>query len=170
MKHKYKIRTHKGVIEREYDYIPIRYIIAVLIAIVQIVTIIGIVVALCYYVPYFYALCIITAAACTIRIIASDDNPDYKIPWLLCVIFIPVAGFMLYFMFYSRKLKPRFIKRIKEVSSYKYQKNDEDIFAELNSEDRAAASQAKMLTEISYSHLFKNTETEYTRRARRARS
>ena len=161
MKRSYKIRTAKGIIEREYNYIPIRYIIAVLFAILEIVAIIGIVIALCYYVPYFYTLCAITAGGCIIRIVASDDNPDYKIPWLLCVIFIPIAGFMLYFMFYSRKLRPHFIKRIKEVQAYKYQKEDAELFEKFDSEDRAAASQAKMLTEVSYSHLFANTETKY---------
>lgn len=161
MKHKYKIKTQKGIIEREYNYIPIRYIVAVLIAIIQVITIIGILIALCYYVPYFYMLCIVTTASCIITIIASDDNPDYKIPWLICVIFIPLAGFMIYFMFYSRKLRPRFIRRVKEALTYRYQKDDTDAFLKLEAEDKAAASQAKMLTEISYSHLFENTETEY---------
>ena len=161
MKHKYKIKTPKGIIEREYNYIPIRYIVAVLIAIIQVITIIGILIALCYYVPYFYILCIATTASCIITIIASDDNPDYKIPWLICVIFIPLAGFMIYFMFYSRKLRPRFIRRVKEALTYRYQKDDTDAFLKLEAEDKAAASQAKMLTEISYSHLFENTETEY---------
>lgn len=161
MKHKYKIRTGKGVIEREYSYIPIRYIIAVLLGMLEVAVIIGIVFVLCYYVPYFYTLCVITSVACIIKIIASDDNPDYKTPWLVAVIFIPVAGFMLYFMFYSRKLKPKFVKRIKEVQTYRYKKDDTDEFKHLEKEDRVAASQAKMLTDISYSHLFTNTRTTY---------
>lgn len=161
MKRSYKIRTAKGIIEREYNYIPIRYIIAVLIAILEIAAIIGIVIALCYYVPYFYTLCLITTVACIITIIASDDNPDYKIPWIVFVIILPIAGFMLYFLFYSRKLQPRFIKRIKEVRAYKYQKDDTELFEKFASEDKAASSQAKMLTEVSYSHLFVNTETKY---------
>lgn len=161
MKLKYKIKTHKGIVEREYNYIPMRYIVAVLIAIIEIVAIIGIVIALCYYVPYFYALCVIATIACIITIIASDDNPDYKIPWIVFVILLPVAGLMLYILFYSRKLQPRFIKRVKEALTYRYQKDDTDAFLKLDAEDKAAASQAKMLTEISYSHLFENTETEY---------
>ena len=161
MKHKYKIKTPKGIIEREYNYIPLRYIVAVLIAIIEIMAIIGVVVALCYYVPYFYTLCVIATIACIITIIASDDNPDYKIPWIVCVILLPIAGLMLYILFYSRKLRPRFIKRVKEALTYRYQKDDTGAFLKLEAEDKAAASQAKMLTEISYSHLFENTETKY---------
>ena len=161
MKRKYKVNTGREVIEREYNHIPGRYIIAVMIAIFEIVAIIGIVILMCYYVPYFYAMCLITSAACVLKICTSDDNPDYKIPWLICVIFLPIAGFMLYFMFYLRKLNKRYVKRIKEVQSYNYEKDDDEILADMESEDAVAASQARMLKEISYSHVFRNTAQTY---------
>lgn len=107
MKKTYKINTGKKTIEREYNYIPVRYIVAVLITLLEILTIIGIVIACCMYVPLFYAAAWATEILCVINIIASDDNPDYKAPWLLFVLIIPVAGFMLYFLFYSRKLRRR---------------------------------------------------------------
>ena len=161
MKKTYKVNKGKVVIEREYNYIPVRYIIAVLISIAEIAAIIGIVIALCYFVPYFYTLCAITTAACVIKICASDDNPDYKIPWLICVIFLPIAGFMLYFMFYSRKLDKRYIKRIKEVQSYNYEKDSEQTLGEIAGDDPSAAMQARMLADISYSHVFRDTSGTY---------
>ena len=66
---------------------------------------IGSVVACCYFVPYFYLACWATQIACVITIISSDDNPDYKVPWLLFVMILPIVGFMIYFLFYSRKLQ-----------------------------------------------------------------
>lgn len=95
MKRKYSYFDGKKQTEREYSYIPVRYILAVLITLLEVVTVIGIVVALCYYVPYFYLAAWATEIVCVIRIIASDDNPDYKVPWLLFVLIIPIAGFML---------------------------------------------------------------------------
>ena len=105
MKRKYSYFDGKKQTEREYSYIPFRYILAVFIALLEVLAVIGIVTALCYYVPYFYLAAWATEIFCVIRIIASDDNPDYKVPWLLFVLIIPIAGFMLYFMFYSRMLK-----------------------------------------------------------------
>ena len=55
------------------------------------VTIVGILVALCCYVPHFYLAVGATMIACVVRTITSDDSPDYKIPWLMCVILIPIA-------------------------------------------------------------------------------
>ena len=104
MKRKYSYFDGKKQTEREYSYIPFRYILAVFIALLEVLAVIGIVTALCYYVPYFYLAAWATEIFCVIRIIASDDNPDYKVPWLLFVLIIPIAGFMLYFMFNSRVL------------------------------------------------------------------
>lgn len=93
MKRKYSYFDGKKQTEREYSYIPFRYILAVFIALLEVLAVIGIVTALCYYVPYFYLAAWATEIFCVIRIIASDDNPDYKVPWLLFVLIIPVAGF-----------------------------------------------------------------------------
>ena len=101
--------VNKEKVQKEINYIPVRYIIAVLITLFEVLAVLGIVFALCYYVPYFYLAAWATEIFCVIRIIASDDNPDYKVPWLLFVLIVPIAGFMLYFMFYSRTLQKKFI-------------------------------------------------------------
>ena len=75
MKRKYRYQAGDKTIEREYNYIPVRYIIAVLITIFEVFAVIGIVVACCYFIPYFYIAAWITEIFCVIKIIASDDNP-----------------------------------------------------------------------------------------------
>ena len=100
-------------VEREVNYIPARFLLAITLAILETAAIVAIVIALCYYVPYFYLAVWATEIACVIRIVSSEDNPDYKIPWLLAVLVIPIAGFMLYFLFYDRKLKKKFQKQCK---------------------------------------------------------
>ena len=82
MKTKYIIKTSGKIIERQYSYIPGRYIFAVVITLLEVLAIIGIVGALCYFVPYFYLVAFATEIGCVISIIASNDNPGYKIPWL----------------------------------------------------------------------------------------
>ena len=139
MKRKYKVNMGNKVVEREYDYIPFRYITAVLITVLEIAAIVGIMIVLCIYVPYFYVLCYLTAFGCIVKIIASDDNPEYKVPWVLFVLTLPVVGFMLYFLFYSRKLEKKFIRRLNELNSKGYDRDDKALDA-LRSEDAQAAS------------------------------
>ncbi len=161
MKNKYTVKAGKKTIEREYSYIPVRYIISILITVLEILGVIGAVVACCYFIPYFYIAAFITQIVCVIRIVASDNNPDYKVPWLLFVLVLPIAGFMLYFLFYSRKLQKKFIRRLDELKKYKYSKEQENVLSEIERENPHAAAQAKMLCSISDASVFKNTQTVY---------
>lgn len=75
MKKTYRVNTGRETIEREYNYIPVRYVIAVLITLFEIAAIIGIVIACCYYIPYFY----ITALFMIIGTILMI--PAYPVYW-----------------------------------------------------------------------------------------
>ena len=161
MKQKYRYFDGKKEVDREYSYIPFRYIIAVLIMLFEVAAVIAIVMLLCVYVPYFYILCYITSFACIIKIVASDDNPDYKVPWLLVVLVLPVVGFMLYFMFYSRTLQKKFIRRLDDLKRRTYKHNDDELINRLRGDNPIAAAQAKMLCDIAETHLFTNTKQEY---------
>ena len=161
MRKKYKIHIKGKPVQREYIVIPLRYIIALLIMIAEITAVIGIVIALCYYVPFFYLAALATQIYCVVRIIASDDNPDYKLPWLLFVLIIPIAGFMLYFMFYSRRLSSRYIKRMDAMKSCDYQCDDSAAIEKLQKANPGICSQAKMLKTIAGTSVFTDTEQQY---------
>ena len=161
MKRPLRYMRNDELVEKEVNYIPVRYIIAFAITVLEVLAVLGIVAAMCYYVPYFYILAWLTEIACVVRIIASDDNPDYKVPWLLFVLIVPIAGFMLYFMFYSRTLQKKFIRRLEDLKRHGYKKDDVGLMAELQKENPTAAAQAKMLCNISDSHLFTNTVQRY---------
>lgn len=157
------IKIHKGKIieEKEVEYIPFRYIFAIIITILEVAMIIGAVGALCYFVPYFYILAIATTISCELQIIASNNNPDYKIPWMLFVLILPIMGFMLYFLFSSRTLKKKYKKRLNDLKAKGYQKEDTQLFEELKAKDEVAFTQAKMLCKIAETHLFKDVEQTY---------
>lgn len=161
MKRKIKVHMGKKVEERVINYIPGRYIWAGMITLFEVLAIIGVVILLCIYVPYFYIALYVTTFAVELKIIASDDNPDYKIPWMLFVLILPVAGLMLYFIFASRKLKKKYIKRLKDLKDNSYKKEDAEIFEALNKENPQACTQAKMLCKIAETHIFTNTKQTY---------
>ncbi|MGN1294827.1 MAG: cardiolipin synthase [Bacilli bacterium] len=162
MKRKIKLDIGKGNYkEQEINYIPFRYILAFAITIFEVVAIIGIMIALCIFVPYFYIAVGITTFVVELRIIASDDNPDYKIPWMVFVLIIPVAGLMLYFIFGSRKLKPKFIKRLKEVKNLSYCKDNFKLLEKIKNENAQAGSQVQLLCNIAEANIFTNTKQTY---------
>ncbi|MBR2375534.1 MAG: cardiolipin synthase [Clostridia bacterium] len=161
MKRNYKIKQGKKTVERSYTYVPARFIFAVLITVFEVCAIIGVVALLCYFVPYFYLAALVTQIVCVIKIIASNDNPEYKIPWLLFVLILPIAGFMLYFLFYSRSFSQKYVRRLKKLYGRQYPENDERLFAALKAENLTAGNQAQLLCRFSYGHLFTDTKQTY---------
>lgn len=103
----------------------------------------------------------VTEIACVINIIAADEQPDYKIPWLLIVLVVPVAGFMLYFMFGSRKLKKKYVRRLNDMRNQKYHSKTPALLQQLREKAPIIESQARMLTDIADSNLFTNTTQAY---------
>lgn len=146
--------------ERVVYYIPIRYIIAILLAVLETAAVIAIVMLLSYYVPYFYLALWVTEIAAIIHIIASDGNADYKIPWLIVVMVIPVGGLMLYIMFGSRKLKKKFLRRLEAMRGV-YQADDPAVLEDLEKVSPNACDQARLLLRIANCHAFTNTAQQY---------
>ncbi len=161
MKKQIEYKANGKSVVRQINYIPTRYILAFLITVAEVLAIIFTVVLLCIFIPYFYIAALLTEIFCVIKIASCDYPPEYKVPWMLIVLVLPVAGFLLYFLFYSRKLKKKFIKRQNELHTYSYEKNFEEEFSELKTIDPHFASQAKLLTDISNSCIFKNTDLVY---------
>ncbi|MGN0655543.1 MAG: hypothetical protein ACI4KR_02010, partial [Ruminiclostridium sp.] len=83
MKKKITIRNGSGVKEKEIDYIPVRFIIAILLIILETAAVIALTCLCGYFIPYFYIAMWATEIFCVLNIINSEENPDYKIPWLL---------------------------------------------------------------------------------------
>ncbi len=146
---------------RKKKYFPLRYILAIGVSVVEILIILAIVVGLCLYLPFFYLLAMITQTACVIHIVSSDDNPDYKVPWLLVILALPVIGFMLYFLFYSRTLKGKYIRKINELKTKSYEYADGEILGELKGKNVVAGNQALMITKLAETHIFKDCAQEY---------
>lgn len=161
MKRKLRYNVGAQVVERDVNYIPVRFILAVCMAILETAMVIAVVVFLCLYVPYFYLMMWATEIVCVIQIVASNENPDYKVPWLLIVLVVPVVGLMLYIMFHSRKLKRKYIKRMESLKNHAYKKDDEAEFDSLSKESESYLGQARLLTEIAETHLFQNTHLTY---------
>ena len=161
MKKNIRVYENGKYVDKEINYIPVRYIIAVLMAILEIASIIAILVLLTLYIPYFYIAIYITVIAIEIKIIASDENPDYKIPWMVAVIVLPIVGMMLYFMFSKRKLPKKIIKRLNIINKPLECINHKNNINDLKEKDGLLSTQALNLCNISSSHLYKNNQLKY---------
>ncbi len=148
-------------VEREINYIPFRYIVAIFLVVIETLAVIAVMTLLTMYIPYFYFAVVATQFGVAIAIINRKDNPDYKLPWLFFVMLIPIVGFMLYFMFYSRKLNKKQVKRMEQLTKQRINKDDTGLFAKIGSQDEIIVSQAAILKKLSDSHVYANTDIRY---------
>lgn len=160
MKRKIKVYSNGKYIDKEINYIPIRYIVAILIALLEIIAMIGVMVVLTIYIPYFYIAIFITEIISIIAIVVSSGNPDYKLIWLFFVVMLPLVGLMLFLIFHKRKLPKKFVKRFDNIqNSYNY--DDVSNFSELGIKDKLMELQANSICKTSKAHLYKNTRIKY---------
>ena len=161
MKKNIKVYDKGKYVDKEINYIPLRYILSILMAIVEIASIIAILVLLTLLIPYFYISIYITVIVLIITIIAKDENPDYKIPWILAVIVLPIVGMMLYFIFSKRKLPNKVVKKLKIIDQPLKSDESKDNINELKLENELICSQALNLCNLSKSNLYKNNKVKY---------
>ena len=147
--------------ERVVSYIPFRYIFNIILILLEVIAVITILILITIYVPYFFIAVLVTQIGVAISIIGRNDNPDYKLPWLFLVLFIPIIGFMLYFMFYSRNLSHKQQKKIEKIKNELVLKDDEEEFLKLKEIDAYVYTQALALKKLSSSHLYTNTKITY---------
>ena len=157
----YNLWGKEKVTEKEIQHIPLRFLFAMLLILLETAAVIVIVILCALYIPYFYLAMWATEIFCVLKIINSEENPDYKIPWLLFVLVVPVAGFMIYFMFYDRKLSKKQIKRIATIGNQQVHTPDGSTLEKLKQEDKLAYSQANHLCKIANTHVYQNTQMKY---------
>lgn len=160
MKKKIKVYQNGDYVEKEINYIPTRYIFAILITVLEVAAIIGIMVVLAIFVPYFYIAILLTEIGVIIAIVVSNNNPDYKLIWLFVVVMIPLGGLMIYLIFYKRKLPKKSIERLKNVNK-SYDFDDKKNFEELKVTNELISTQAKSLCVTANSHLYRNSKLQY---------
>ncbi|MGM9969913.1 MAG: cardiolipin synthase [Anaeroplasma sp.] len=163
MKKNVKLYINGEYENRIINYIPMRYIIAIILAIMEILSIVAILILLVIFIPYFYIAIYLTVVGIEIKIIASDENPDYKIPWMVTVLVLPIIGMLLYFMFSKRKLPNKIIRRLNSINKPLKYSNHFNNLDKLRRENEIIYSQALNLCNVSDSHLYNNVELNYYR-------
>lgn len=161
MKKIIKIKENNIVREKEINYIPQRFIIAILLILLETIEIMIVTILCSIYIPYFFIAVILTEIFCVLAVINSDDNPDYKILWLILILTVPIVGFMTYFLFYNRKLSKKYIKRIERINQQQLKKDDSKLLDKLKIEDKEVYLNAKLLCNLADTHIYQNTSITY---------
>jgi cardiolipin synthase len=112
--------------------------------------------------PDLYTLAHLPALIMAIRITASAEKPEYKLPWLLFLSVLPITAIPAYLCFYRRTLTRCEVKMLSEIRYGVPKKEDFLTLCEL-SRNGAPIGQIKELLALSASHIYKCRGAEYIR-------
>ncbi len=102
-----------------------------------------------------------------ISLITKDTNPEYKIPWLLILITVPLFGAVLYVLFYSRPMRKKEARLMmdiyNEIDAFKGEKEQfDEVFEELKKENPLVAGKAlSILNDDAFSRIYRNSRCKY---------
>lgn len=139
--------------------LPHRFIFSLMKLIFETFMILLIVVLLTKYVPYFSVAIIISEFIVVAIIISSDQNPEFKIPWLLLVILVPISGMMIYFIFGKRKLSKKYTKRMDEANEQLLQHIEGKTLRQPT--EFKVQSLVKLIEKTSGNQVYQNTKLTY---------
>lgn len=115
------------------------------------------------YVTIAYVVYYLLAIIVLINIFNNDENPIYKIAWLVPVLIFPVFG-TLFYLWVKLQPMPKFLKkRINEeiLESSQYTRQKPDMIKEIEAKDRGYMGTANYLYNAVSYPVYKNTQTTY---------
>lgn len=108
-------------------------------------------------------ICRIISILVVLFIVNKEDNPAYKIAWIIPILLFPIFGGLLYFFLGNKKPTRKMRRRIQ--NEYERKNNirvqDEDIIKDIENQDLRVAGQTRYLSKCMGFPIYKNTKAIY---------
>lgn len=105
----------------------------------------------------------VLSAVVVLWLLNKNDNPAYKLAWVVPILLFPLLGGLLYLLMSHKRPSKRMRKKLDEVlktSNYLLIQQSE-VMNKLEKEDINIANQVKYINNTSYFPIYENTTTEY---------
>jgi cardiolipin synthase len=115
------------------------------------------------YFSLFYGITALASIGAVLAIAGGRGNSGYKIAWIILIMAFPIFGGLFYLMFGGSRMGTYLRKRMDSMQQQQadiLQPNDE-VLAELETENPDAARQAHYIQNYAYSPPYKDTYTKY---------
>ena len=129
----------------------------------QLAVLLGMFKRLSDYSTYFYGGFLILSVSVIVYILNSPTNPNFKIAWIIPLMFFPVVGALFYVYVQlapGTRLIRRNIDRITEETKDVLSK-DEELLEEIRGEDPQVARLASYVYNTTHLPIYKNSSAEY---------
>lgn len=139
------------------------YFVSAVLIILEIAAIFWLVLEATAYSGYILATVLIICLASALVVVNADYNPEYKITWLVIIIFLPLFGTILFILFRTKKMSHRDARRMNAIlSAMDDIATGEVPIGELRRTSALAAGKAQaIITDSPTSTLFRGTSSRF---------
>ena len=96
-------------------------------------------------------------------IINKDDNPAYKLAWIIPILVFPLFGGLLYLLFGdkrpTKRMRIQMDKASAKISAFSVA--EEDLLEKVQKEDKTAYGQMRYINDFAHYPAYRNTESYY---------
>lgn len=103
------------------------------------------------------------SVAVVLYIVNKDDNPAYKLAWIIPILAFPIFGGILYLCFGDKRptkgMRRRMDRAAAKLSAFSTA--EENLLEQIKDEDKIAYGQMKYINDFSHFPAYRNTESVY---------
>lgn len=115
------------------------------------------------YLIFFDLFCSALSLFLCFYIVLKEDNPIYKLAWIIPVLTLPILGGFFYLLFGKRNVSPKMTVQI--IKTYEKSKEflpkNKDLIEEIRQQSQRIAKQTIYISNMSSFPIWKNTKAEY---------
>ncbi len=115
------------------------------------------------YSPFISLLFTILSLSMVLYLIVKDDNPSFKMGWIIVLMALPLLGGLLYFFFGTKRPYKKLSRTIaaSHENFLPYLKPNKDLENEIANRNERAAGSISYLQQSCSSPVWENTQTHY---------
>ena len=115
-----------------------------------------------HYSQVWSAICLVLSILVFLFIVNKEDNPAYKIAWIIPILLFPIFGGLLYLFLGNKKPTRRMRDKIeKEHEKHKCRVQNQEVIKDIEKQDLRVAGQVRYLSNHVGFPIYENTNATY---------
>ncbi len=114
------------------------------------------------YIYIMYGVMVVLALILVIYVVSNDDNPAYKIGWIVIILLVPLFGAFVYLLYGDKRIpevRKRRTAQIEEMTK-DWLYVEDNLISEIEKQDKISGGQAKYIAREGFS-AHKNTDVKF---------
>ncbi len=156
-------QSHIGSADMSRRTAIFKLAIIVLLIVVQIIFLFCVYGIMKEYILYWRTAALLLSTLVVLFIINKQENPAYKLVWVVLILSMPLVGGALYIFLAGNRTRAKFLKEAQEnhLDTFQYLPDDGAIQSEIRELSKSASVQSTYISKYAGYPAYKNTSVKY---------